>query len=511
MLHIRLTMEDSVPRTSSPAVRLPGSATAAGYPVRPGPSRWGAAWLIAVAAAFTAAEFAFTVGRRSLSWDEIVYITQVSGHAHAAPFTAPRSRGISLLVAPLTLVSSSTYALRAYLAVLAGLALLGGLWLWRRVLPDRVLVIAGLLLGGLWIVQYYGPQAMPDLWVALSSLAALAFFVRATRYHRWPDLAGLAGCIAIAALMRLNDAVFLALPLVVAAVAIRPWRRWQPVAAVVGGLAAGSLEWVIEAYVRFGGISRRLHGSVSMQGGLGAHVGFWDELRALNGPVICRRDCSIGWHDQVLSIWWLAVPLLVVLGVVAARRAGRGGPAAIAAVTGLSLASQYLVLINYAAPRFLIPGYALLALPVAEAADWLLRRRHQPARIAAAAAVCAVLAAQIVSQHQVLTRNAGASDDSPALAAELNKLGVQAPCVISGKGFIPVAYYAGCESAAPPVRAGRGVSVAVLLGARTAVPAYAAGWRRVHLNHHALVAYVRVPGHRHALLQIRKRPAGLGA
>jgi len=32
---------------------------------------------------------------------------------------------------------------------------------------------------GLWTTLYYGPQAMPDLWVAFSSLAAVGLFLQA--------------------------------------------------------------------------------------------------------------------------------------------------------------------------------------------------------------------------------------------------------------------------------------------------------------------------------------------
>ena len=29
------------------------------------------------------------------------------------------------------------------------------------------------MFGGLWVAQYYGPQAMPDMWSALGGLAAV--------------------------------------------------------------------------------------------------------------------------------------------------------------------------------------------------------------------------------------------------------------------------------------------------------------------------------------------------
>jgi len=43
-------------------------------------------WLVAAGAAFTAAELLFVPPRMGLSWDEVVYVSQVSGHAPAAWF-----------------------------------------------------------------------------------------------------------------------------------------------------------------------------------------------------------------------------------------------------------------------------------------------------------------------------------------------------------------------------------------------------------------------------------------
>ena len=41
-----------------------------------------------------------------------------------------------------------------------------------------MLALAGLVYGGLWVAQFYGPQAMPDKWAALGGLAAVGFFLR---------------------------------------------------------------------------------------------------------------------------------------------------------------------------------------------------------------------------------------------------------------------------------------------------------------------------------------------
>ena len=63
--------------------------------------RWGEPWLAAVAGAFTLAQLVLVRPDLGLGWDETVYASQVSGHVPAAFFSAPRARGISLLVSPI--------------------------------------------------------------------------------------------------------------------------------------------------------------------------------------------------------------------------------------------------------------------------------------------------------------------------------------------------------------------------------------------------------------------------
>jgi hypothetical protein len=463
----------------------------------PGPdSVW---WLALVAAAFIAVELAFVVERAGLKFDETLYVSQVSSHAPAAFFDPARSRGITILVAPVTLLTSSVMVLRVYLSVASGVALFGALLVWRRLRPAWELALAGLLFGGLWVVQFYGPRVMPDFWLALSALAAVGFFLRAAarlaaggleeRDRAWGPLAGLAACLAFAALMRVGDAVFLALPLVGAVLVVRAWRRWQLAAAVVTGLVAGGLEWVIEAYARFGGVLARLHAASAEQGGFGLHLGVLADWRGLDGPVQCR-PCSAPLQQPLLGVWWLALPVLVTLGLLAARRADRLRSGALAALCGLSLGAQYLLLIDYGNPRFLIPMYALLAVPVADALAWFLTGVPAVLRPAAVALTVACIMLQLISQHGVLAEWANAPTPNPRDAAMLHRFGVDPPCLILGvKQRIPIAYYAGCASVGNLVHVGPGVHVAVLEYGKARGPAYVDGWPRRRVANNMYVYY----------------------
>ena len=95
-------------------------------------SKW---WIVAAGVAFAAAQLAFVSPRMGLSWDETVYVSQVSGHAPAAYFDPARSRGVPLLVAPVAAVTGSVAVLRVYLSVASGFGLTLALWIWRRLRP----------------------------------------------------------------------------------------------------------------------------------------------------------------------------------------------------------------------------------------------------------------------------------------------------------------------------------------------------------------------------------------
>ena len=364
-------------------------------------------WLIAVAGAFTLVQVLLVAPRLGLSWDEIVYVSQVSVHAPASIFGPPRARGISLLVAPVTELTSSVLALRIYLSIMSGAALLAAMLVWRRVRPAWLVALAGLLFASLWVTLYYGSEAMPDLWVALSALAAVGFFLQVADPGRPAldgapatgrvkgSLTGLAACLAVAALVRPGDAIFLAAGIVVAVVVVRRWRRWPLLAATAAGVVAGAAEWVIEAYVRFGGPLQRLHGAAQEQGGLAPHLGLLYQLHAVTGPTLCR-PCTMTIRSPGLSLWWLAAPVLAVLGIMAARGAGRMASSALAGFCALCIGFQYLFLINYAAPRFLLPFYALLSIPVADALGWLVTGVRADLRPMSAALLAGILAAQVI-------------------------------------------------------------------------------------------------------------------
>lgn len=138
----------SPPRqASSPAARLVPRAAQAG-PGRMNADRTAASaqrmlWI--VVGGFCLLSAVLVPLTLPLGWDEIVYAGRFGSYGPATPFSAPRTRGVPMLLAPIASWSDSTALLRVWLFLLAG----GALWLgfrpWLRILyrPAAVWVASG--------------------------------------------------------------------------------------------------------------------------------------------------------------------------------------------------------------------------------------------------------------------------------------------------------------------------------------------------------------------------------
>ncbi|MDX6362895.1 MAG: hypothetical protein QOC85_1905 [Streptomyces sp.] len=481
-----------------------GPAPVARTAERPGDRAWPAL----VACAFALAQLALVRPGMGLGWDETVYVSQVGTHAPAAFFSAPRARGVTLLVAPVASWSSSTALLRVYLALLSGLGLYLALRTWRGLFPTRVLTLAGALFATLWVTLFYGPQAMPNYWVAIGALTAVGCFLRVGWDRAGRDrvgwdrpggagrrgkaaLWGLAASVALMAWMRPTDAVWASLPLLVLAVCVPLRRRLGLLVALVGGLVAGAGEWVVEAYAGFGGLDARLAEASAIQGGLGWNIAIGDQLRSLGGRALCR-PCTGPMPSTAVLAWWCALPLLAALGLAVAVRTRRTARTLLPLACATTAGFPYLFMIGYAAPRFLLPVYALLAIPVADGLVHLVTATGRSWRAPVVTLVVLGLAGHLAVQYAVLAntvdRTTAARDQWTRAAAELHRLGVRPPCLLTGDQAIPLAFYAGCASAnvgghnanttpAAIERTALRMPVAVLGASGDRPPSYARTWR----------------------------------
>jgi hypothetical protein len=386
---------------------------------------------------------------QGFSWDETVYVSQISKHTPSMPWAPERARGMPLLVAPVTLITSSPAALRVYLSVLAGAALFLALLAWRRLRPAWVLALAGVVFGGLWVAQAEAPLVFPNFWTAAGALAAAGLFLRGvTRIGSAGVNAILLGvAAAFTTLMRPADAVFLLVPLLLFGLTVTAWRSWTVLLAITAGLAAGLGEWLVEAYLYFGGLGARLRGTKSASGGTGLHL--LNGLRFMNGRT--------SWTDPGILGWWAVLILLAVLGIWAVSRR-QGWPYAL--VPAVCAASVYLLYSfpNLVSARYLLPTYLLLAIPVADGIAWLSAGALWSRRVAGITVAAVFIGAELASQHLVLVKEIGSTDaglsSNRQVISELYHLGIHRPCIITADSrqpfmpfAMPAAFQIGCAYA----------------------------------------------------------------
>lgn len=394
-------------------------------------------WLAAASVAFTLAVLLFTPLRMSLNWDENIYASQISQHAPIMLWSPERARGEALLVAPVTLLTGSAVVLRIYLALLAGAGLFVALLTWRGQRPASVLALAGVLFGGLWIAQAEASLVYPNFWVAIGGLAAVGLFLRAVTMGT-PSrfvLCSLAVAVAFTSLMRPVDAIFLFAPLLAVAIALRAWRSWTFLVAISAGLAVGLGEWLIEAYMYFGGPFARLHRANQAVGGTKFNP--ITSLRILSGG----RSSSVagypgitGWSRPGLLLWWLAFLMFAALGVYVAARSKGWLLAALPAICALSVYVLYMLPARDNA-RYLLPAWALLAIPAADGIAWLVTDKTGRTRLAAVTLTAVFLVVELGTQHVILTSQSASKVSAASMdvnaANALRELGVHAPCVIT--------------------------------------------------------------------------------
>lgn len=418
--------------------------------------------LAAISVVYTVVQLVVVAPGLALGWDETVYASQVSGHAPPAMWTAPRARGITYLIAPVAFTLPDVQVLRIYLAVLSGLALFGSYALWLRVRRTLAVPLAAGLFAAFWTALYYGPMVMPNLWVAFGAVAATALTVLAWRRPFRPlPAVGLALVIAAVALIRPSDS-FLLVAALGLAVCFRLFRSGGkallvPLAALAVGEIVGMTQWIVESYQSFGGPLRRLRDASAFQGSEpGDHV--VNALRALHGPLFCNQEC----RAQVSAVdlaFWTALVLGAVLGLVVAYWKRRLRIAVFQVGTAVLLALTYLFLVPLAAPRFLLPAYALLVLPIADGLVALPQAIPHRARVVTAALAAAV-ACFVAGEQAVLIHLRGDNQRSQsvlqAATETLRDAGIRPPCLIAGNGSVQIAFQLGCNSRSPSLPRSKG-------------------------------------------------------
>jgi hypothetical protein len=403
-------------------------------------------WLILVAAGFLVTEFSPGLLRMPLGADEITYIAQTSVHVSQVLLPPVHGRGASLLAAPATLLTSSVLVLRIWLAVLSALGLFLALLAWRGLRPAWMLAVAGIIIGSLAVSQFSAVQTYPDWWQALGALAVAGLFIQAVtgRMRDIVVLPLLAVVTCFLLMLRFQNAAFVLAPLIAAGVIVPAWRNRRALAAFGAGIAVAAAEWIGESYAWYGGPVGRLHLSAEEPPKFGVYFSLPYQLRVLDGPWYCRPGACHRWNYPWLSLWWLALLGLIILGILVARRLALIS-SLVAVAAALSVLAGYVLFEPFAAPRYLIPVLALLAIPAADGIGWLATVPRW--RIVAILGVCAFLLTGLVTQHYVRRIQSNAEYALRVgyirTADGLRELGAHPPCVVWSPS---VAYYLGCSA-----------------------------------------------------------------
>jgi hypothetical protein len=407
----------------------------------------GLAWILGVSVLFLLVQMLPDLLRLPLGADEITYIARTSAQ-HSGVYLPPvHGHGAGLLAAPVTLLTTSLLALRIWMAFLSALALGLSLVCWRGLRPAWVLALGGFIFGSLAITELSGVQVYPDLWAGFGALAITGLLLQSVG-NRWQPrvVVPLIGFVSFfVVLLRPQNIVFVLAPTFLAAVLIRQWRQPRVLAAMIVGIALGTLDWVAEAYLWFGGLFSRITLSGQEPPKFGLTFSLIMQARTLSGPWYCTSNASCpGWNYPLLILWWMGLLVLVAVGLYAAWRTRAKASSVLAVVTGAWCAACYILFVPFGAPRYLLPTWALFAIIAADGIVWLATKSDLK-RVGAAIAA-AFLLIGVVTQHVVLvseTASAAAVRPFIGKANYLRDHGIKPPCVV----FSPsVAYYVGCSA-----------------------------------------------------------------
>jgi hypothetical protein len=412
---------------------------------RPPRRRDSIAWLAVVSILFLAAELTPALLRMPLGADEITYIARTSIRVSGASLPPVHGQGVGLLAAPVTLLTESLTALRVWMAVLSAGGLFLALLCWRRLRPDWVLALGGLIFASLAISQDSGVQVYPDWWGALSVLALTGLVLHAVK-RTMPDrvtIPGIAIASLVITLMRPQNIAFLMGPAILAVLLVRGWRRPKIMAGMGIGVVLGVLEWILGAYLWYGGIGARLHLAGQEPPPFSLYFSLGTQMKVLNGPWYCipPTGCS-GWAMPGETVWWVAFLAIAVLGVCVAWRTSARTSSVLAAVTALWVLALYSSLVPFGAPRYILPSLALMSILAADGVVWLATKTRR--RRIGIAIACLFVAGGMVSQRFVLQQVVAQQIPGRNFEAQADLMraaGVRPPCVTNSPS---TAYFAGC-------------------------------------------------------------------
>jgi hypothetical protein len=227
---------------------------------------------------------------------------------------------------------------------------------------------------------------------------------------------------------------------------MRVFVRWG-LGAILGGLV-----WLIEMSIRFGGVVSAVRDAATighLSGGESLTGSFMNALRLADGPPVGPDRSG---NPAFGLLWWTLGATLVVIAFSSKTRR-RSLPLWWATAGGVVLGATYVFGASASPPRFLLPSYALLAIPagagLTEVASWCRRR---PIALPVLSAVCI---AWMVGQIAIARGNESRQLSSTARARDIGlvvgRLAARNGCTVAASHDYPeIAFAARCGGA--PIR-----------------------------------------------------------
>jgi hypothetical protein len=184
----------------------------------------------------------------------------------------------------------------------------------------------------------------------------------------------------------------------------------------------------------------------------GLHFVLLRYLETMNGRESCNpsvADCGPVTYFALL--WWVGGLALILVGLFAARRAAYRNAFVLCVVTAAVLAAGYIFLSAWAVPRYLLPAFALLAIPAAEGVVALTRGFRRPlgalVAVATAAALLVYGGLQVSAAYRAKDSTHRYLDWSVAVSDALAKRGITGDCAVLGAFGPQIAYLRHCRAA----------------------------------------------------------------
>lgn len=385
---------------------------------------------------------------RPPGWDEAVYLSQVRPDLLPFNYGPQRAPGLLLILGPAGLLQAPSEAVRIWVTIVNGIAILGAFWPWTKLVGRVAPLSIGLFFlswPGLWfLTEYY-----PNFLAATASVGVTGCVLVALRTGARSALLGAGGWAALLVLLRPSDAAFVCAALGIV-VLVRVGRSGiHPLGAAASGALVGLAVWVGESFARFGNPIDRLGAAAGRQ------VEPWSPLDAIaQYAFLIGAGAHRGPVETVWPAWQtvsgLAMVTILVSGTVAGLVMRPNVRTALLAATVVSVGifMPYLVMSSAFNVRYLLPGILLAILP--GSAGWARFFGRFPARTRAVAA-SVVLVVWVGVQATLLQTAESRSLNSTEMWVEqgqaLSEEASQRPCAVALSGGAPVVQYvSGCRA-----------------------------------------------------------------